>query len=252
MKALSDNEHLDATRCSGFAESMSSVHLLVVEDDVDMARLLERGLRAEGYEVTVTANALDALIAVRQTDFAVAAVDVMLPGMSGFEFCRHIREAGNPMPVLLLTARDAVDDRVYGLDSGADDYLTKPFAFAELSARLRALLRRDNAASRPRLTIGNLSIDALEHKAVIGEREMLLSPREFALLRLLATHADTIVTRSAILEEVWGTTEHIGQNVIDQYISYLRKKLDSHAADVRIETERGRGYRLRQADDERA
>jgi len=223
---------------------MRSVKLLVVEDDEDMGRLVERSLTAEGYEVTVVGDGIGALIAVRDTEFAAAAVDVMLPGMSGFEFCKHLREAGNTMPVLLLTARDAVEDRVYGLDSGADDYLTKPFAFAELSARIRALLRRDPATSRPRVAVGSLTIDSLEHRALVGDKELPLSPREFTLLRLFATHADDVLSRTTILEEVWGSTEHIGQNVIDQYVSYLRKKLDAAGAALRIVTIRGHGYRL--------
>jgi two-component system OmpR family response regulator len=224
--------------------------LLVVEDDEDMARLLERSLTAEGYDVTVAGDGIRALIAVRDTEFALAAVDVMLPGMSGFEFCRHLREAGATMPVLLLTARDAIEDRVYGLDSGADDYLTKPFAFAELSARIRALLRRDPATSRPRVTIGRLTIDSLEHRALVGEKELPLSPREFTLLRLFATHGGDILPRTTILEEVWGSAEHIGQNVIDQYVSYLRKKLDAAGSGLRIVTLRGRGYRLDAGDDD--
>jgi two-component system OmpR family response regulator len=227
------------------------VKLLVVEDDADMARLLERSLSAEGYDVTVAPDGISAMIAVRDDDFAAAAVDVMLPGMSGFEFCKHVRAAGNTMPVLLLTARDAIEDRVYGLDSGADDYLTKPFAFAELSARIRALLRRDPVNTRPRLTVGRLTIDSLEHRALVGEKELPLSPREFTLVRLFATHADEMLSRVTILEEVWGSSEHIGQNVIDQYVSYLRKKLDAADAGLTIVTVRGQGYRLSTGDDPR-
>jgi two-component system, OmpR family, response regulator len=222
--------------------------MLVVEDDVDMARLIERGLTAEGYEVTAVGNGLDALIAIRDTEFSAAAIDVMLPGMSGFELCRHIRAAQNPVPVILLTARDAIEDRVYGLDSGADDYLTKPFAFAELSARVRALLRRDSAHSKPQVTIGRLTIDSLEHRALVNGKELPLSPREFALLRLFATHPGQTLSRVTILEEVWGTAENIGQNVIDQYVSYLRKKLDAVDAGLRIVTERGQGYRIDDPD----
>ncbi len=221
-----------------------NVKLLVVEDDEDLARLLKRSLTAEGYDVTTVGDGIQAMIAVRDTDFAAAAVDVMLPGMSGFEFCKHVREAGKTMPVLMLTARDSIEDRVYGLDSGADDYLTKPFAFAELSARIRALLRRDPATARPHLTIGQLTIDSLEHRALVNGKELPLSPREFTLLRLFATHADDTLTRTTILEEVWGSSENIGQNVIDQYVSYLRKKLDASGAGLRIITLRGLGYRL--------
>jgi two-component system OmpR family response regulator len=218
--------------------------LLVVEDDPDMGGLVQRGLAAEGYDVTLVTNGVDAMIALRSDAFAAAAIDVMLPGMSGFELCRHIREQQNPMPILLLTARDAIEDRVHGLDSGADDYLTKPFAFAELAARLRALLRREPSGMRPQVTVGRLTIDSHEHQAMVAGHEMPLSRREFTLLRLFATNPDKTLSRADILESVWGTTENIGTNVIDQYVSYLRKKLDSADAGLSIITERGRGYRL--------
>ncbi|MGN6762863.1 MAG: response regulator transcription factor [Leifsonia sp.] len=218
--------------------------LLVVEDDPDMGGLVQRGLAAEGYDVTLVTNGVDALIALRGDSYSAAAVDVMLPGMSGFELCRHIREASNPMPILLLTARDAIEDRVHGLDSGADDYLTKPFAFAELAARVRALLRREPTGMRPQVTVGRLTIDSHEHQALVSGHEMPLSRREFTLLRLFATNPDKTLSRSDILESVWGTTDNIGTNVIDQYVSYLRKKLDAAGAGLSIVTERGRGYRL--------
>lgn len=218
--------------------------LLAVEDDPNMGNLVERGLTAEGHDVTLVTNGVDALISLRGHTFSAAAIDVMLPGMSGFELCRHIRKANNPMPVLLLTARDAVKDRVHGLDAGADDYLTKPFAFDELAARIRALLRREPSGMRPQVSIGRLTIDSHEHQALIAGREMPLSRREFTLLRLFATNPDKTLSRSDILESVWGTTENIGTNVIDQYISYLRKKLDQTRAGLSIITERGRGYRL--------
>jgi two-component system OmpR family response regulator len=218
--------------------------LLVVEDDPDMGGLVQRGLAAEGYDVTLVTNGVDALIALRGDTFSAAAIDVMLPGMSGFELCRHIREASNPMPILLLTARDAIEDRVHGLDSGADDYLTKPFAFAELAARVRALLRREPTGMRPQVSVGRLTIDSHEHQALVAGHEMPLSRREFTLLRLFATNPDKTLSRSDILESVWGTTENIGTNVIDQYVSYLRKKLDAAGAGLNIVTERGRGYRL--------
>jgi two-component system, OmpR family, response regulator len=218
--------------------------LLVVEDDPDMGGLVERGLAAEGYDVTLVTNGVDALIALRGDAFSAAAIDVMLPGMSGFELCRHIREASNSMPILLLTARDAIEDRVHGLDSGADDYLTKPFAFAELAARVRALLRREPSGMRPQVSVGRLTIDSHEHQALVSGHEMPLSRREFTLLRLFATNPDKTLSRSDILESVWGTTDNIGTNVIDQYVSYLRKKLDLAGAGLSIVTERGRGYRL--------
>lgn len=220
-----------------------TARLLVVEDDPDMARLLRRGLIAEGYEVLSVDNGVDALITLRDNTVDALAVDVMLPGMSGFELCRRVRESGRTMPVLLLTARDAVEDRVFGLDSGADDYLTKPFAFAELAARLRALLRRD-ASAKPTLRVGNLTIDSLEHKASVGGKQVAFSPREFSLVRLLAMHAGEMVTRGDILDDIWGGHEHIDQNVLDQYVSYVRRKLDASATGIRIATVRGLGYRL--------
>jgi len=218
--------------------------LLVVEDDPDMGGLVQRGLTAEGYDVTLVTNGVDALIALRGDVFSAAAIDVMLPGMSGFEVCRHVREAANPMPILLLTARDAIEDRVHGLDSGADDYLTKPFAFAELAARIRALLRREPSGMRPQVTVGRLTIDSHEHRALVAGTEMPLSRREFTLLRLFATNPDKTLARADILETVWGSSDNIGTNVIDQYVSYLRKKLESAGAGLAIVTERGRGYRL--------
>ncbi|MFC6356460.1 response regulator transcription factor [Luethyella okanaganae] len=222
------------------------MRLLVVEDDPDMGRLLERGLAAEGFEVTLTTSGMDALIAlgrVGKPEYALAAVDVMMPGMSGFEVCRHIRESGGALPILLLTARDAVSDRVYGLDAGADDYLTKPFEFAELTARIRALLRRDKAIPT-RNTVGRITLDSHLHRADLDGRELPLSPKEFALLRLLATHAGTTVSRATILDEIWGGPENIAPNIVEQYVSYLRRKLDAVSSGLQIATERGTGYAL--------
>jgi two-component system OmpR family response regulator len=224
-----------------------NAHLLVVEDDADMMRLLHRGLESEGYDVTAVDNGLDALIALRDETIDAVLADVMLPGMSGFELCRRVRESGRTIPMLLLTARDSIDDRVHGLDSGADDYLTKPFAFAELAARVRALLRRE-AAAKPMLKIGNLTVDSLEHKVNVDGHQVAFSPREFSLVRMLATHAGDLVTRNDILDEIWGGHEHIDQNVLDQYVSYIRRKLDPASTAVRIVTVRGLGYRLEPTD----
>ncbi|MCU1584391.1 MAG: transcriptional regulator [Microbacteriaceae bacterium] len=218
--------------------------ILIVEDDPQMGGLIDRGLIAEGYETVVVSNGVDALIAVATQDVALAAIDVMLPGMSGFEICRRIRDTGSSVPLLLLTARDAVEDRVYGLDSGADDYLTKPFAFVELSARIRALLRRDATGEKLAVTVGTVRIDSAALAVTVAGRPLPMSPKEFALLRLLASNPGTTVSRSRILEEVWGSSENIDPNIVDQYVSYLRRKLDPEAAAVRITTVRGAGYSL--------
>ncbi len=218
------------------------VTVLVVEDEPAMASLLERGLADEGYDVVTVANGVDALIAIAHNTFSAAAIDVMLPEMSGYEICRHLRNQGNLLPVLLLTARDSIDDRVRGLDSGADDYLTKPFAFAELSARIRALVRRDNAIPKPVFTVGRLQLDVQAVRATIDGRIVPLSTKEFSLLRMLAQRGGEPATRSEILQEVWGTTRHIDPTIVDQYIRYLRKKMQHIDSGIEITTVRGVGY----------
>ncbi|MEA9986835.1 response regulator transcription factor [Subtercola vilae] len=218
--------------------------LLVVEDEDEMGALLAKGLIAEGYEVDRVANGIDGLISAGNTHYSAAIVDVMLPGMSGFEFCRRMRAQNAAVPILLLTARDAVDDRVKGLDAGADDYLTKPFAFAELTARIRALLRRETVGPHIALSIGSLTIDSHNRKASVGGQPLSLSPKEFDLLRLLADKSGSVLSRTEILDDVWGRTEHIDANVVDQYVSYLRRKIDPLGSDVSIATRRGIGYGL--------
>jgi two-component system OmpR family response regulator len=224
--------------------------ILVVEDDPMMAGLVERGLLDEGYEVDVVGNGVDALIAATNTVYAAAAIDVMLPEMTGFEICRHLRTQGNMLPVLLLTARDAVEDRVFGLDAGADDYLTKPFAFAEFSARIRALVRRDSAAPKVVLRVGLLELDTATLRARVNSTPLALSAKEFSLLRFLVAHVGSTVTRSQILQEVWGTTRHIDPTIVDQYVSYLRKKLEPLSPGIAIATTRGIGYSLRESGGE--
>ncbi|WP_219949550.1 response regulator transcription factor [Salinibacterium sp. M195] len=222
--------------------------ILVVEDDAAMGALVQQGLEDDGYEVTLVTNGVDALIAAAHDTFSAAAIDVMLPEMTGFEICRHLREQGSSLPVLLLTARDAVEDRVHGLDSGADDYLTKPFAFAEFSARIRALVRRDSAASKATLRIGNLLLDAATVRASVDGAPLPMSSKEFALLWMLGSHPTEPLSRSAILEEVWGTTAHIDANVVDQYVSYLRRKLEPTQSALAITTVRGVGYALSEVE----
>jgi len=219
------------------------MHVLVVDDETEMAALLARGLAGEGYQVDVATDGIRAITLAGDQRYDLAVLDVMMPGMSGFELCRRLRDQVPGIGIILLTARDAVDDRVRGLDAGADDYLTKPFAFAELAARLRALRRRE-AHVPTALEIGGLAIDLSGQRMTAGGREARLSRTEFDLLRLLATHRDQVLPRAEILETIWGSGSFIDPNIVDQYVSYLRKKLDSISAPVRIITARGVGFRL--------
>lgn len=220
-----------------------TLRILVVEDEPEMAELLARGLRTEGYAVDLAGNGIDALTLGSAQSYDLAVLDVMLPGMSGFELCRRLREHTAGLAILMLTARDAVDDRVKGLDAGADDYLTKPFAFPELAARLRALRRRE-AIGASKLDVGGLRIDMTRHRIVVGERELRLSRTEFDLLRLLAENADRVLPRTEILESIWGAAAYIDTNIVDQYVSYVRRKLTHVDSPVRIITVRGIGFQL--------
>jgi two-component system OmpR family response regulator len=219
------------------------MRVLVVDDEVEMATLLARGLVGEGYEVDVAADGIQAMTLAVGQKYDIAVLDVTMPGMSGFELCRRLRDQMRGIGILLLTARDAVDDRVRGLDAGADDYLTKPFAFAELAARLRALRRREAVAASS-LEIGGLTIDLQTQRISTGDSGTRLSRTEFDLLRLLAVRPDEVVPRAEILDTIWGSATYIDPNIVDQYVSYLRKKLDAIEADVRIVTARGVGFRL--------
>jgi two-component system OmpR family response regulator len=207
-----------------------------------MGPALQRGIRAEGYETVLVNNGVDALISIANGQFSAAVVDVMLPRMSGFEICRRVRESGSTLPMLLLTARDTIDDRVTGLDSGADDYLTKPFSFAELAARIRALLRRDPADQWVKASAGDLILDSQTRRGEVAGRPISVSPNEFLLLRSLITQLDRTMSKHALLEAVWGSAEHIDANIVEQYVSSLRKKLASRNSTVTIVTVRGVGY----------
>jgi two-component system, OmpR family, response regulator len=221
----------------------TAVRILVVEDDPEMGRLLTKWLREQGFDNELATNGVDGLIAAQSGAFTAAAIDVMIPGMTGFELSRRIREGGSTMPIILLTARDAIDDRVRGLDSGADDYLIKPFDFAELGARLRSLLRRE-AGQRTTVTVGQLELDSMSMQATLGGERVTLSVKEFIILRLLAASAGSLVSRATILEEVWGSVDFIAPNIVDQYISILRRKIGSERGDVRITTVRRQGFVL--------
>jgi two-component system, OmpR family, response regulator len=220
------------------------VRVLVVEDEARMAELLSRGLREEGYSVDAVRDGTEGLWMATEQQYDAIVLDVMLPGLDGFEVCRRLREAKRWAPVLMLTARDAVDDRVHGLDAGADDYLAKPFSFAELAARLRALVRRRPDARPTILEVGDLRLDPATHRVWRGDEEIELSPKELALLEVLMRHPGEVVTRTRILEHAWDFAYDGVSNVVDQYVAYLRKKVDRPFGRCDIETVRGVGYRL--------
>src|SRR5689334_4529600 len=196
------------------------MRILVVEDDPKMAGLSRRGLREEGMPVDVAANGEDALWMAGSTDFDAVVLDVMLPGIDGFETCRRLRADGVWAPVLLLTARDAVEDRIAGLDGGADDYLTKPFSFGELLARLRALVRRGKAPRPPVLEAGDLVLDPARHRVSRGGTEIDLSPREFTLLEAFMRRRGEVLSRLQLLELAWDYEYENRSNVIDVYVRY--------------------------------
>jgi two-component system OmpR family response regulator len=220
------------------------MRVLVVEDEVRMAALLRRGLSEEGYAVDVAGDGPEAVWRATEFSYDAVVLDVLLPGIDGFEVCRRLRDGGCWVPVVMPTARSDVADRVRGLDAGADDYLAKPFSFAELCARLRALIRR-GAPERPAvLEAGDLRLDPAGRRAWRGETELDLSAREFALLDFLLRHAGRVVTRTMILEHVWDVAFDPTSNVVDQYVAYLRRKIDRPFGVTQLETVRGAGYRL--------
>jgi two-component system OmpR family response regulator len=223
------------------------MRVLVVEDEARMARLLKRGLEEDGHAVDVGADGPEGLWLATENSYAAIVLDVMLPGFDGFELCRRLRAAENWTPVLMLTARDAVDDRVRGLDVGADDYLVKPFSLLELAARLRALARRDDRVRPVVLSEGDLRLDPAAKRAWRGATELRLSPKEFMLLELFLRHPGTVLTRSQILEAAWDFAYEGSSNVVDQYVTYLRRKIDTPFGRHDIETVRGMGYRLSHA-----
>jgi len=221
------------------------MRVLVVEDEPKMARLVKRGLEEEGIAVDVAGRGEDAVWMAGSTEYDVVVLDVMLPGPDGFEVCRRLRADEVWTPVLMLTARDAVEDRVAGLDGGADDYLVKPFAFDELLARLRALARRGSAERPAVLEAGDLRLDPATRRASRGDTEIALSQKEYALLETLMRRPGVVLSRLQLLEHAWDDTYENRSNVIDVYIRYLREKIDRPFGTDTIETVRGVGYRLR-------
>ena len=219
--------------------------LLLVEDEPRGAELLSKGLREQGYAVDVSPSGRDALYRASITDYDAIVLDVLLPRLDGFAVCRSLRGAGQSVPILMLTARDGVESRIEGLDCGADDYLTKPFAFGELLARLRALVRR---AARPllpeRLRVAELELDTRAHRVWTHGREVLLTAREYALVEYLARRAGCVVGRAEIAEHVWDERYDPFSNVIEVYVRRLRRKLDAPGEASLIHTRRGEGYSL--------
>jgi two-component system OmpR family response regulator len=222
------------------------MRILVVEDERTMAELLKRGLEEEHHSVCVATDGLRALDVAEGADFDVILLDVMLPGIDGFEFARRLRAVENHTPILMLTARDAVSDIARALDSGADDYLTKPFSFVELLARLRAVARRGNAPRPLTLQVSDLILDPLSRQVTRDGCELHLTTTEFKLLELLMRRAGRVIPRDAIVDAVWGNLDDIGENTLDVFISMLRSKIDKHSERKLIHTIRGVGYMVRE------
>ncbi|MEA2333737.1 MAG: two-component system, OmpR family, response regulator [Solirubrobacteraceae bacterium] len=221
------------------------MRVLVVEDEVKMAALLRRGLEGDGLDADVAFSGEDALVMGSSCDYDAVVLDVMLPGIDGLVTCRRLRALGVDVPVLMLTARGSVDDRVAGLDGGADDYLAKPFSFAELLARLRALIRRGQLERPGVIAVGDLQMDRASRQVWRGQREVSLSAREFALLEAFMRRPGDVLTRLHLLQEAWHYDFEHRSNVIEVYVRYLRRKIDKPFGVRSLETVRGAGYRLR-------
>jgi DNA-binding response OmpR family regulator len=219
--------------------------ILVIEDDRKILRSLHRGLQAEGYEVTTAAAGDEGFRLAAERAFDCLVLDLLLPGRGGLEVLAELRRIGRKVPVLILTARDAVEDRVIGLDAGADDYLVKPFAFAELLARLRVLLRRDRGERETVLRAAELEVDLLSRRVTLAGAEVPLTQREFDVLAYLLRHKNAVVTREMLGRDVWKEPDHALTNVIDVYITMLRRKVEPPGKRPLIHTLRGVGYSLR-------
>ena len=221
------------------------MRVLLVEDEPQAAQVLAKGLREQAYAVDIAADGETALFQAGTTDYDALILDLMLPRVNGLAVCRSIREAGNAVPILMLTARDAVESRIEGLDCGADDYLVKPYDFGELLARLRAVIRRGRQPVLPeRMVIGPLTIDTRRRSALVRNAEIMLTAKEYALLEYLARRAGDVVSRGDIAEHVWDEHYDPMSNVVDVYIQRLRRKLEAVGQESLIRTRRGEGYQL--------
>lgn len=224
---------------------MKGMRLLLVEDDARMAAAIRRGLRFEGIAADVAAGGHQALGMVRATEYDAVVLDLMLPGLDGLETCRRLRADGVWVPIIMLTARDAIEDRVRGLDEGADDYLTKPFSLAELLARVRALARRSPAPRPAVLTVGDLRLDPASREVRRGDTEIDLSAREFSLLETFMRRPGQVFSQGQLLDAAWDLGSEGRSNVVEVYVRYLREKIDRPFVARSLETVRGVGYRLR-------
>ena len=232
-------------RTLSFAAIINVMRVLIVEDDVRMGAAIRRGLGAEGIVADLAIRGEDALWMAGATEFDAVVLDVMLPGIDGFETCRRLRQDGVWVPIIMLTARDAVEDRVRGLDQGADDYLTKPFSLAELLARLRALARRGAVERPPVLEVGSLRMNPATRQVWRGDAEVDLSPKEFALLETFMRRPGEVLSQFQLLEHAWDYDYENRSNVVEVYVRYLREKIDRPFGSQSLETIRGAGYRLR-------
>lgn len=224
------------------------MRILIVEDDWKLARQLNKGLDEQGHSVTVASDGIEGLEAAKHGEFDVLVVDVMLPGLDGFSIVRRLRAAKSTTPILLLTARDAAEDVVAGLDAGADDYLTKPFSFKILLARLRALSRRKTVEPRTQLQIGDLVLDPATREVTRAESVVSLSKTEFVLLELLMRNTGRVITRTRMIEAAWGYERDVDRNTLDVFMSQLRKKIDLPGYQKLIHTIRGIGFALREEE----
>jgi heavy metal response regulator len=221
------------------------VRILIIEDETKIALFIRRGFKEEGYSVDIAGDGEEGYFKATTQEYDLIILDLMLPKMDGLSLCRKLREEKVGVPILILTVRDTVKDKVTGLDSGANDYLTKPFAFEELLARCRALLRKKDGSAPTRLQVADLRLDLLSHKVSRQDKEIVLTPKEFALLEYLMRNEGIVVTRTMISEHVWDVHFDSYTNVIDVYISYLRSKIDAGHEKSLIHTLRGKGYLLK-------